>query len=129
MSSHAVAKAAAAMTLAGALAVGAGAEAFASGATWMGSWTTTGRSGQKTEAHSVSKGQHFLHFGIKGNGAHGFTATVYKEAPGKDPAIQTVKGKDKNVEYMAPWKSYSAGKYYIVFTYSVKGKKAFGGVQ
>ncbi|KOV63338.1 hypothetical protein ADK64_21695 [Streptomyces sp. MMG1121] len=118
------------MTLAGALAVGAGAEAFASSANWMGSWTTNGNgSGQKTGSHSVSKGQHFLHFGVKGNGARSFTATVYKEAPGKDPAIQTVTGKDKNVEYMAPWKSYSAGKYYVVFTYSVKGKKAFGGVQ
>ncbi|TGB09249.1 hypothetical protein [Streptomyces sp. MZ04] len=114
-----------------AIALSATGEALAA-SNWQDTWKTKGHK-QVTAAHHVSKGKHFLHFGIKGNGRHKYTAKAYRVVGGKggsnDVLMQTVKDRDLNRSKMANWKKYPAGSYYIVFSYSVKGKKAFGGIQ
>ncbi|MCM2413300.1 hypothetical protein [Streptomyces sp. RKAG290] len=110
--------------LAAAVTLGISGDAFA----WQSTWKTTGKT-QTTKAHSVKKGKHFLHFGIYGNGRTAFTAKAYKRAKGKDPLIQTIKGKDNGTSWMADWKKYGKGDYYVVFNYKAKNKKAFGGIQ
>ena len=93
---------------------------------------------QATGAHKMKAGKYFLHFGVYGNGKHKVTAKVYR-AVGKpdytkhhnDVLVQTTPraADDRGVSWMANPKKYAKGTYYIVFSYSVKGKKAFGGVQ
>jgi hypothetical protein len=107
-----------------ALGIGSTAEAFA----WQTQWTTNGKK-QTSKARHVSKGKHFLHAGVYGSGRTKFTAKLYKKVKGKDPLIQTVKGKDNGQDWFADFKKMSAGKYYFTFQYPKKGKKAFGGVQ
>lgn len=107
-----------------ALGIGGAADAFA----WQTNWTTSGKK-QTSKAAHVSKGKHFLHVGVSSNGKTGFTAKLYKKAKGKDPLVQTVHGKDNGQEWMGNYKKLSAGTYYFTFSYSKKGKKAFGGVQ
>ena len=107
-----------------ALGVGSAADAFA----WQTKWTTSGKT-QTSKVGHVSKGKHFLHVGITGNGKSTFSARLYKKAKGKDPLIQTLKGKDNGASWMANYQKLSAGTYYFTFNYPKKGKKAFGGVQ
>ncbi|BBC35694.1 hypothetical protein SGFS_069880 [Streptomyces graminofaciens] len=126
-----IAKSAGVAAVVAALGLGASGEALAA-ASWNGTWKTTGKT-QTTAAKKVKKGKHFLHFGINGGGKHTWTAKAYRvvgKKGGKDDVLmQTVKDKDLNREKVAPFKQYPAGSYYIVFNYSVKGKKAFGGIQ
>ncbi|MGH4033929.1 hypothetical protein ACQB60_33920 [Actinomycetota bacterium Odt1-20B] len=114
-----------------ALALSASADAFAAGGRWDTEWRTNGRT-QSTGLHKVNKGKHFLHAGVKGNGNHRFKAVAYRavgaKGGGNDIKVQTVTGKDEGAERVAAWKSYKAGKYYVVFKYSVKNKKAYGGI-
>ncbi|MFE0105447.1 hypothetical protein [Streptomyces sp. NPDC059009] len=114
-----------------ALTLSATSEALAAGGRWDDTWTTKGRT-QVTKAHHVSKGKHFLHFGVKGNGNRSFKAVAYrvvgKKGGGNDVAVQKVEWKDYGSERVADWKRYTAGKYYIKFKYSVKNKKAYGGI-
>ncbi|MFE0187288.1 hypothetical protein [Streptomyces sp. NPDC059008] len=130
MKASAIAKSAGVLSVAAALSLGAATSSFAADR-WQDSWTTNGGT-QTTAAHHVSKGKHFLHMSIKGNGRHSFTAKAYKVVGGKgggnDKLIQTIKWKDNFTEYMADWKNYSEGSYYLVFSYGVKGKKAYGGI-
>ncbi|UXY30826.1 hypothetical protein [Streptomyces sp. HUAS TT20] len=98
------------------------------GGGWLDSWKSSGKKGQKSAAHPVKKGKHFFHFGIKGRG-EGWTAAVYKSVKGKDPKIQSLKGKANGTEYFADPKKYSAGNYYIVWNYAKKGKTVWGGIE
>lgn len=117
-------KAAAIAVMVAALGFGGAADAFA----WQTHWKTSGKK-QTSKAAHVSKGKHFLHVGVSGNGKTRFTAKLYKKVKGKDPLIQTVKGKDSGQDWMGKYKKLSAGTYYFTFSYPKKGKKAFGGVQ
>ncbi|UFQ15561.1 MULTISPECIES: hypothetical protein [Streptomyces] len=128
MRNHRIAQSLVAVACATGVTLGVAGPSYAAG-TWHKKWTTNGKSSQHSKAYHVSKGKHFLHFGIKGNGRTKFTATLYKKVKGKDPVIQRLKNKPaKNVEWMADWKSMSAGEYYISWKYPKKGHKAFGGV-
>jgi hypothetical protein len=125
-----VTKAAAVATLVTTLGLGSATNALAAN----GTWTTTGKKTQTTSTLKLKKElkKGFLHFGIAGNGKHKWTATSYRivgKKGGKDDVkMQTVSDKDLNREKVAPFKKYPKGSYYIVFKYSVKGKKAFGGI-
>jgi hypothetical protein len=132
-----VGKAAGALAVAALMGLGAAGQSAAAsyGGSWQGEWKTTGKT-QVTGTHNMKAGKYFLHFGVYGNGRHKFTAKVYRIVGGKDGAkhkndalVQTRTGDDRGVEWMASPKRYGKGGYYIVFSYGVKGKKAFGGVQ
>ncbi|QZY18263.1 hypothetical protein [Streptomyces decoyicus] len=124
-----MAQTAAATAMAGTVALAGASDAFA----WHGTWKTDGSRAQViTKAHHVKAGQKFLHFGIKGKGDHTFTARAYKVVPGKggsnDRLVQQFKWKDTGSEYTAPFQKYTAGDYYLVLNYGLKGKKAYGGI-
>ncbi|GAB2910836.1 MULTISPECIES: hypothetical protein [Streptomyces] len=94
---------------------------------WLDCWKTK-KGTQKSAAHKVKKGKHFFHFGIKGNNAR-WTASVYKQVKGKDPKVQSLKGKANGTETFAVGKSYGAGSYYIVWKYGKTGSLAYGGIE
>ncbi|MGH4036024.1 hypothetical protein ACQB60_44815 [Actinomycetota bacterium Odt1-20B] len=112
-----------------ALTLSASTEALAAGS-WQGEWKTKGHE-QTTAAHHVSKGKHFLHFGVKGK--HEWVARAYrvvgKKGGSNDVRMQTVKGRDTYQSTLAPMKKYPSGSFYIVFSYSVKGTQAYGGIE
>lgn len=129
MNMRGVSKAAGVAALVTALGLGAATNAFA----WDSTWKTTGKKGQTTQTFKFKDSKkRFLHFGVTHNGKQKITAKAYKVVAGQgrknDKLMQTLKAKDNGQSWMAPFKTYGKGSYYIVFDYSVKNKKAFGGV-
>ncbi|MFJ9542602.1 hypothetical protein ACIRPX_35870 [Streptomyces sp. NPDC101225] len=139
MSTTRAVKAAGSLVLAALIGFGTAGQSSAAGygGSWQGEYETTGKT-QATGAHNMKAGTYFLHFGVRGNGRHKVTAKVYR-AVGRpdytkhhnDVLVQTTPraADDRGGSWMANPKRYAKGTYYIVFSYSVKGKKAFGGVQ
>lgn len=115
-----------------ALALSTSGEALAAN-NWKDTWKTKGTKTQTTAAHKVGKGKHFLHFGVQGKGKYKWTAKAYRvvgKKGGKDDVLmQKLSYRDTSQEMRADYKHYPKGSYYIVFSYPVKGRTAWGGIE